>query len=275
MENIDDLIKLLVKESLDDETIKNNVLSIPADLWIAKIDREKIDFNERIILLEMVKEEADYIPLVIRLSNQKVFGAIISNEIVNTDRWEKLTDITKKSGLQDASEKSDIEKSISNLVSDKGLFFWFFGLLFSSAFLKALKSITFDGESKLRITSLTYLKNFESLEVQTALIQALDDTDKNVRQLAQEILREIYGDEFVDRLLNEEKGRMDALKESAQQAKEKLKAIFKKIPGMSILMSTLEGALNTASNLSDIASSGLKGGISSVKDRFSWGSEKE
>lgn len=194
---------------------------------------------------------------------------------MNTERWDELNLIFKDTGLKGATDKRQVEKSLANLLSNKKIFFWLFGLLFSSVFFKAIRSIVFDNESELRIKAIDYLSNFEGENVIQALQEAIDDTDKKVREIAENLLREKLGDEKANEFLEEEQSKLDGLKNSASEAKEKLKDIIKKFPGLKTVTSLFDGALETLSNAKGAATEGIKEGFSSMKNKFSWKRENK
>jgi len=167
-----------------------------------------------------------------------------------------------------ATTDEDKKKAIALLVTDKKMYFWFFRILFSRAFLKALSGVVYDGESELRLNAMQALSNYEGDDVRAALIMALDDTNKKVRKEAERILRQKYGDEDIDALIEKETTILDELKESASKSKEWFSEIFEKIPGLSTILQALGGAFDTISKASNKTLSTVSEGISGLKSKF-------
>jgi len=247
---------------------KAAILGCSAAEWIDAIDDERLDNEDKHALLAIIANQPACLDVIIRLSNQSAFGIAVAREIMSEKRRNEIADVVEQSGLSTATTDKGKKKAIALLVTDKKMYFWFFRILFSRAFLKALRGVVYDGESELRLNAIQALSTYEGDEVRAALIMALDDTNKKVRKEAERILRLKYGDEDIDALIEKETAILDELKESASKAKEWFSEIFEKIPGLSTILQSLSGAFDTISKASNKTISAVSEGISGLRSKF-------
>ena len=229
---MDEIKDIFEDEKVDTAVLTREIINAGSEEILCYLDDFDVSVPAKNEMLS-VAIQCLWVDVVIRLSSQQGFGILVAKEVFSETNQNKLNDIKRKYNINDLSDERNI-RSYGKLFSDKDLLFWFFGILFSKRFSKALYLLLRDKDKKVRLRAIEALELFEGDDIKGALEMAFDDTSSENAKCAKSIYESKYGLEMLQDKVAIDKGVKDRLVESASSIKGLLGEFFSNINPMAL-----------------------------------------
>jgi hypothetical protein len=218
-EEMESLIEFMNKDKEHEGLESSAITSHRPDDWLSALDNDLLNTNGKTMLAEKYTTDKSFLPVLKHIAMENGLGVSLSREIYGHERWEELQDLISSYNIRGSQDRHQQIHSFGAMLGDRRTFFWFLKILFSKTVMKGIKDSLWNKDSSARLAAIRSLEKYNIEDTEAVFVRALDDSNKEIREVALKALKEKIPAERLNDILEEEEEEAKSLLQSVEEAK--------------------------------------------------------
>jgi hypothetical protein len=239
---------ILSEDSLESLNASDKKKPFPLDLivsfspndWVEAMNNDLLNRSAKLRLAEACKDRPEFFPVAARLLEQNGFGVALAREILEVGSWQRYQEIIGEYGINAAGTKEEKINALGKLLVSKKLLFWSLGIVFSKSAVRGFLSLFRDSDSEVRLAALEAIETYDIALSESALIMALDDTERKLRTRALAALKAKLPEARLMSIIQQDLQQTRKVGEAAKKARETIISAGLNLPGLKQLLPHLK-----------------------------------